>query len=121
MPRQGNIPVRRMKIISRKKKPKEKRHIGTMDIILIIVGVCLFSFTIEMIHVFLTYGAIPDTLVSCVFVALGGECGIMGWIKTSKVRHEDREWQLEDKKAEEAKAKADAEIGPEEAHDKNDL
>ena len=39
---------------------------------------------------------IPDTLVTCVFAALGGECGAMAWIKTTKERRQDREWQKQD-------------------------
>ena len=31
----------------------------------------------------MVYG-IPDTLCQCVFALLGGECGVMGWIKTNK-------------------------------------
>lgn len=84
----------------KKKKPAhaEKKGIGVMDIILIIVGVSLLSFTVYMIHLFQIYGAVPDTLVTCVFACLGGECGIMGWIKTNKDRNRDREWQLDDEK-----------------------
>lgn len=69
-----------------------------MDVILIIVGLCLAAFTVAMIVLFQVYGAIPDTLCTCVFAALGGECGIMGWIKTSKDRRREREWELEDRK-----------------------
>ena len=69
-----------------------------MDVILVIVGLCLAAFTVAMIVLFQIYGAIPDTLCTCVFAALGGECGIMGWIKTSKDRRREREWELEDKK-----------------------
>ena len=69
-----------------------------MDVILIIVGLCLAAFTVAMIVLFQIYGAIPDTLCTCVFAALGGECGIMGWIKTSKDRRREREWELEDRK-----------------------
>ena len=69
-----------------------------MDVILIIVGICLAAFTVAMIVLFQIYGAIPDTLCTCVFAVLGGECGIMGWIKTSKDRRREREWELEDKK-----------------------
>ena len=43
---------------------------------------------------------VPDTLVNCVFAALAGECGIMGWIKTSKEKNKDRKWILEDRKQE---------------------
>lgn len=75
---------------------KSKKSIGVMDIILIIVGVSLLSFTICMIRIYALYGAIPDTLVTCVFACLGGECGIMGWIKTTKDRNKERNWQIED-------------------------
>lgn len=94
---------------------KPKKQIGTMDIILIIVGVMLFSFTVTMIATFREYGAIPDTLVTCVFAALGGECGVMGWIKTTKERRMDRTWELEDRKEAEQAAEP-----PQETMDKED-
>lgn len=89
---------------NRKKPPRNKSGIGVMDIILIIVGISLLLFTISMIQIFREYGAVPDTLVTCVFAALGGECGIMGWIKTSKDRNKERRWEQEDKQ--EAKREA---------------
>lgn len=87
-----------MRKSKKKRSSKEKKSIGVMNIILIIVGVSLFTFTIAMIQVFREYGAVPDTLVTCVFAALGGECGIMGWIKTTKDRQQDRKWQQQDKR-----------------------
>ncbi len=79
------------------KAQKEKKKIGTMDVILIIIGVVLLVFVIYMIKLFREYGTIPDTLVTCVFAVCGGECGIMGWIKTNKDRKQDRKWELEDR------------------------
>ena len=76
-----------------------------MDVILVIVGICLVVFTVVMICTFREYGSVPDTLVTCVFAALGGECGIMGWIKTSKDRRREREWEVEDKKQQGGKDK----------------
>lgn len=76
----------------------KKKQFGTMDYILIIVAVSMLIFTIVMIVIFLKYGAIPDTLCTCVFASLGGECGVMGWIKTTKERMKDREWLVEDRK-----------------------
>lgn len=77
--------------------PREKKKsIGTMDVILIFVGVALTAFTIEMIRIFREFGTEPSTLETCVFTALGGECGVMGWIRTTKERYRDREWQRED-------------------------
>lgn len=67
-----------------------------MDVILIFIFLCLIVFTIVMIDCFKKQYSIPDTLVTCVYATLGGECGIMGWIKNTKVKHEDRKNQLED-------------------------
>lgn len=71
-----------------------------MNIILVIVGVSLLVFTISMIQIFRECGSVPDTLVTCVFAALGGECGIMGWIKTNKDRRRERRWEMEDRREE---------------------
>jgi len=76
--------------------PAAKREVKTMDIILIIIGIALTLFTVEMIQIFKLTGTEPSTLEACVFAALGGECGVMGWIKTTKERNRDRIWQKED-------------------------
>lgn len=80
-----------------KKSSRKKSGIGVMDIVLIVVGISLLTFTISMVCLFREYGAVPDTLVTCVFATLGGECGIMGWIKTTKDRNRERKWEQEDK------------------------
>lgn len=79
-----------------------KRKIKTMDVILFVIAVALTAFTVEMIVVFKETGMIPETLVTCVFAALGGECGAMAWIKTTKDRNREREWELEDRAEEKA-------------------
>ena len=73
-----------------------KRAIKTMDVILVFVFTVLVVFTVVMIILFTKYGQTPDTLITCVFGALAGECGIMGWIKTTKDRNRERKWQKED-------------------------
>lgn len=80
-----------------KRPSRKKSSLGVMDIILIIVGISILLFTVAMIKLFREYGAVPDTLVTCVFATLGGECGIMGWIKTTKDRNKERKWEIEDK------------------------
>ena len=65
-------------------------------VILIILGIFLLAFTVTMIWLYLLTGDIPSTLCSCVFVALTGEAGFMGWIKTAKVKAMEREWKQED-------------------------
>lgn len=87
---------------------RKKKQMGVMNIILIIVGISLLAFTVAMIQMFKEYGAVPDTLVTCVFAVLGGECGIMGWIKTSKDRRQEREWEVKDRRV----AKQEAEEQP---------
>ena len=82
----------------------EKRSIKVMNLILVIVGISLLVFTVVMIQIFQMYGAVPDTLVTCVYATLGGECGIMGWIKTTKDRTRERKWEKQDQR--EARAEA---------------
>lgn len=84
---------------------KKGRSPGVMNIILLISALLLAWFTVTMIQLFREYGMVPDTLVSCVFMALAGEAGIMGWIKTNKEKYRDRKWQKEDRKEMEAAAK----------------
>lgn len=79
------------------KKGKRK----TMDVVLVIIAIFLLFFVVAMLWLFYHTGAIPDTLCTCVFAACGGECGIMGWIKTTKERNRDREEFLEDRKHQE--------------------
>lgn len=88
----------------RTRPARKKKSVGAMDVILVIVGISLLAFTIAMIQIFREYGAVPDTLVTCVFATLGGECGIMGWIKTTKDRNKERKWEQEDRQ--EAKQEA---------------
>lgn len=54
------------------------------------------------------FGFIPDTLCQCVFALLGGECGVMGWIKTTKDKQQDRKWAEEDRQRMEREAQQPA-------------
>ena len=83
---------------------KDKK-LKTMDLILIILGVFGFAFIVIMIILYILTGGIPDTLCTCVFAALFGECGVMGWIKTTKERRRERQYELEDREHEERKEK----------------
>lgn len=75
-----------------------KKKFGTMDIILVFVAVAVIAFTAIMVKTFWMCGSIPDTLCNCVFAVLGGECGAMAWIKTTKERHRERAYEKEDRK-----------------------
>lgn len=82
------------------KAPKKNKKIHTMDVILVVIAIALTAFTVEMVVIFREFRAIPDTLCTCVFGALAGECGAMAWIKTNKDRKTERKWAKEDKKEE---------------------
>lgn len=91
--------MRRGKRVAKHQRPPRSRNrLGVMDIILIVVGISLLTFTVTMIGIYRECGGVPDTLVTCVFATLGGECGIMGWIKTTKDRNKERRWEQEDKR-----------------------
>lgn len=66
---------------------EEKKKIGTMNIILVIIGIVTFIFTAAMIWIFIVCGAVPDTLITCFYAFVGGECGIMGWIQNAKKKY----------------------------------
>lgn len=75
----------------------------TMDLILVIIGVSVVIFTSIMIFLYVLTGGIPDELCRCFFGVIGGECGAMAWIRTSKERNKDREWMKEDRDYEQGK------------------
>lgn len=60
---------------------------GTMNLILLLLGVIGVAFTVTMIVVYCKTGGIPDTLVTCFFAAVFGECGVMGMIRHAKIKH----------------------------------
>lgn len=76
---------------------------GTMDFILIIIAVFLIVFVGIMLVLYMKTGGIPDTLCTCVFGVCGGECGVMGWIKTTKEKQKERQEFLEDREHDEEK------------------
>lgn len=83
----------------------------TSNIVLIVVGVLTVLFTIEMIRIFHLYQDVPNQLIICWFTACTGEAGVLGWIKTAKVKTIERQQQLEDyermKKEQEERRNAD--------------
>ncbi len=82
---------------------KKRKNIRTMDVVLVIIASFLLVFVVIMMWLYYHTGGIPDTLCSCVFAICGGECGVMGWIKTTKERYQDRKNELEDREHEEKK------------------
>ena len=87
---------------------RKKKKIRTRDIVLTIVALFLLVFVVVMMWMYYRTGGIPDTLCTCVFAICGGECGIMGWIKTTKERCQDRKNELADREHEERMRKKDS-------------
>lgn len=87
---------------------KRFKKMGTMDKILVIVAVFLAIFVSVLLWMYFVTGGIPDTLCTCVFACCGGECGIMGWIKTNKDKNLDRKIELEDREHAEKMAQSDS-------------
>ena len=78
------------------KAPQAGKGLGGMDTILIILGAFLLCFIVTMIVIFIVTGSTPDTLIQCVFGLGGLEGGVLGWIKTTKERRQDRRWARQD-------------------------
>lgn len=80
-----------------------KKAIGVMNIILAVIGIATFAFTVKMICLFEQYGAVPDTLIACWFTFAGTECGVMGWIKNVKEKLRERKYFEEDRDYEQSR------------------
>ena len=91
------------------KEPKDGKGLGGMDKILIILGAFLLCFIVTMIAIFIVTGSTPDTLIQCVFGLGGLEGGVMGWIKTTKERRQDRRWARQDAREAERAAREERE------------
>ena len=70
--------------------PTPKKRAKTMDVALVILLIVMLVFTAIMIWVFIKVGSVPDSLVTAVFAVCGGECGVMGWIKTTKDKQSNK-------------------------------
>lgn len=63
----------------------------TSNIVLIILGILTLAFIVTMIIVFITTGQEMEILEGCFFALVSCEGGILGWIKTTKVKEKDDE------------------------------
>lgn len=75
-------------------------RLGTLNIILFIVGAFFVWFNWQMILTYRMYGSIPETYACAVVAATIGEAGICGWIRTTKDRKRERRWELQDRNRE---------------------
>ncbi len=85
-------PLKKLKEVSVK--------IGTLNFILILVGVFFVWFNWQMLEIYREQASIPETYACAVVAATIGECGICGWIRTNKDRRREHQWEQEEKQAE---------------------
>lgn len=76
------------------------KTVGTLNIVLIVVAVFFAWFNCQLLDIYRAYGSIPETYACAVIAATIGECGICGWIRTTKDRKRDRQWEAEDRERE---------------------
>lgn len=72
--------------------------IGTLNIVLICVGLFFVWFNYQMLELYKLCNSIPETYACAVIAATLGECGVCGWIRISKDKKQSREWAKEDQK-----------------------
>ena len=81
-----------------KKLKRWLAKVGTLNIVLICVGGFFIWFNCQMLEIFKTQGTMPESYACAVIAATIGECGICGWIRTTKDRRQSRKWEKEDKR-----------------------
>lgn len=60
------------------------KKIGTLNFVLLLVGIFFVWFNWQMLEIFRLCGSIPESYACAVIAATIGECGICGWIRTTK-------------------------------------
>lgn len=87
------------------------KKVGTLNLVLILVGTFFVWFNWQMILVFRECGSMPETYACAVVAATIGECGICGWIRTNKDKQQDRKWQKQDEKEGREQNESDMNVG----------
>lgn len=108
---------RKKKEVHLLKKLKEVvGKIGTLNLILVLVGAFFVWFNSQMLEIFRECASIPESYACAVIAATIGECGICGWIRTNKDRQREHQWEQEEKQAERSTEKERGEITDERDH-----
>ena len=87
----------------RKEKPA-RAGVNFTTKLLVCLFVFLFVFVQECLAIVFITGTEPATLIIAVFALCGLECGVMGWIKTTKEKN------LAEREAEQAKREGEKQI-----------
>lgn len=70
---------------------KKWTELSTSTKAVIVCCILLIIFTATMISMFNKHDHVPDSLVYCFYGALTGEAGVLGWIKTAKIKNVEYE------------------------------
>lgn len=89
-----------MGVLFNLKGRKMKKKNRTSKVIITALLVFLLIFTIVCLWLFHSTGEEPSALIGAVFVFCGGECGILGWIRTTKEHQIKRKEEIEDRRFE---------------------
>lgn len=102
-----------MKILKKiiKRAALSVNKIGTLNLVLILVGAFFVWFNWQMILLFRECGSMPESYACAVVAATIGECGICGWIRTNKDKQQDRKWQKQDEKEGREQNESDMNVG----------
>ena len=69
---------------------RKQKHKGLFSkIVLFLIFAYLFYFTERILDIFLATSQEPIVLIGAVFGILGIECGVMGWIQSTKIKKGD--------------------------------
>lgn len=71
------------------------KKIKTMDLVLVLIAILTILFVIVNLMLFDIHETIPSTLVTCWFSAVVGEFGVLGWIKTTKLKQQEMDREKE--------------------------
>lgn len=74
------------------------KKLGTLDVVLIFMFVFFMWFNGQMLAIYKSKGSMPETYACAVIAATIGECGICGWIRTTKDKKRDFEQERKLKK-----------------------
>ena len=72
--------------------------VGTLNLVLILMFAFFIWFNWQLLCIFREYAAIPETYACAVIAATIGEAGICGWIRTTKDRKREHDWERADRK-----------------------
>ena len=87
------------------------KKVGTLNLVLILVGAFFVWFNWQMILVFREYGSMPETYACSVVAETIGECVIWVCIRTFIYKRLDRKWQKEDEKESQEQYVSDINVG----------